>query len=109
MLKLSWRRLGSRFKMFFKPYIAPEVLKDTNRILFITHLALGDFTYMQQFFKKLAIEYPNLKIDLLIDDVRRTYFFWRWKYLKHSLINNWLLESSFINKVYAKTYSPWVL
>ena len=35
------------------------------KILFVSHLAIGDFVYLQNYFKLFAQKYPNLKIDLL--------------------------------------------
>jgi hypothetical protein len=33
--------------------IPADLLKKSDKILFIAHLALGDFTYLQNFFKAL--------------------------------------------------------
>ncbi|MCK4264853.1 glycosyltransferase family 9 protein [Candidatus Babeliales bacterium] len=86
------------------PHLSREKLKNLDKILFITHLGLGDFTYYNQFFKKLASEYPNLKIDILVDDVRRTRLFWRWKNIKRNTISEWVEECFHFNKIYSKTY-----
>ena len=94
--------------MFSKPYLSDEQLRKTDKILFITHLAIGDYVYMQQFFQKLSEQYPNLKIDLWIDDIRRTYHFWKWKHYKKYILYDWVKESKIFNKVYTSTYSPFV-
>ncbi len=86
-------------------YLSEHLLKNLDRILFVTHLALGDFTYMRQFFKTLSEEYPNLKIDILVDDVRRTRLFWKWKYLERNPITEWISNCSYFNKVYTRTHT----
>lgn len=82
-----------------------ELLSKSNKILFLTHLAIGDYTYLQNFFKNFADKYPNLKIDIWVDEVRRTRCFWLWKYLKKYALLDWLEQSSFFNKIYAGSYS----
>jgi len=86
--------------------LVPEsLLQRSKKILFITHLAIGDFTYLQTFFRAFAQKYPNLTIDIWVDEVRRTRLFWRWKHLKKYALYDWLAQTPFFRKVYNETYS----
>jgi ADP-heptose:LPS heptosyltransferase len=92
--------------MQYFPLISEDILSKTNKVLFITHLAIGDFTYLQNYFKAFSEKYPHIKIDLWIDEVRRTWFFWRWKSLKKYSLYDWVSACPFFNKIYTQTYSP---
>lgn len=89
-----------------KSLISPQELAQADRILFVTHLALGDFTYLQNFFSALSRTYPHLKIDLWVDEVRRTHKFWKWKQLKAYSLYDWVRQAGIFSKVYDQTYSP---
>lgn len=80
-----------------------ELLEKSNKILFVTHLAIGDYVYMQTFFKAFAAQYPHIKIDLWVDEGRRTLCFWRWGWLKRYSLYDWLFASPFFNKIYDQT------
>ena len=88
------------------PLIPADVLERADKILFITHLALGDFTYLQNYFQAFAQQYPHIKMHIWVDEVRRTRCFWRWKYLKAYALYDWLAAVPFVQKVYNQTYSP---
>lgn len=88
------------------PLVPHELLQRTDKILFVTHLALGDFTYLQNYFKAFSLAYPHIKIHIWVDELRRTRCFWRWEYLKKYALYDWLAGCSFVHKVYDKTYSP---
>jgi len=85
--------------------IPDDVLKNAKSILFFTHCAIGDFTYLGPYLKKVAETYPNIKVDLWADEIRRTYKFWRWKYIKRYVLHDWLKSCSFFNKVHTETYT----
>lgn len=93
--------------------LVPEaLLSRSKKILFVTHLAIGDFTYLQNCFSAFKKKYPHIKIDLFIDEVRRTRLFWDWKHLKKYSLIDWISEAStqdgskkLFNKVYSGTYS----
>jgi ADP-heptose:LPS heptosyltransferase len=89
--------------------IPQELLQKSDKILFITHLAIGDYTYMQNYFRSLAQAYPNLKIHIWVDDVRRTRCFWRWKHLQKYVLYDWLRACPFVDKIYDQTYRPRLL
>ena len=81
-------------------------LEKSNKILFITHLAIGDFTYLQNFFSAFSHAYPHLQIDIWIDEVRRTNDPNKWEFLKKYSLYDWAENCSFFKKVYRQTYSP---
>lgn len=90
--------------------VVPEqLLRESKKILFITHLAIGDFTYLQNFFKAFKQAHPHLAVDLWIDERRRTWKFWRWKYLKNYALFDWVKSCSFFNKIYMENYTPRLL
>lgn len=83
-----------------------DVLRKTDRILFIAHLALGDFTYLQNCFQAFAQAFPHIKIHIWVDEVRRTRQVAAWPFLKKYALYDWLAECPFVAKVYQQTYSP---
>jgi heptosyltransferase-3 len=86
--------------------VPSEVLQKSDKILFITHLALGDFTYLQNCFQAFARAYPHIKIHLWVDEVRRTADSSQWAHLKHQALYDWLAACPYFAKVYDSTYSP---
>lgn len=88
------------------PLVDPELLASAGKILFIAHLALGDFTYLQSCFRALAQAYPHLKIHLWVDERRRTAKASAWPHLKKYALYDWLDECPWFDKVYKETYSP---
>lgn len=83
-------------------------LSSIDKTLFIVHLAIGDYTYMQRCFHKIKSIYPNLKIDLFIQDSRRTEDSTQWSNLENYILYEWLESSNLFGKIY-KTYSPQLL
>ncbi|PLY57327.1 glycosyl transferase [Herbaspirillum sp. BH-1] len=86
--------------------IPADLLKKSDKILFIAHLALGDFTYLQNFFKAFAAQNPHLKVHLWVDEVRRTADASQWPHLKKYSLYDWTAACPFFDKVYTRTYSP---
>jgi len=91
------------------PLIAPARLARADKILFVAHLALGDFTYLQSCFRAFAQAYPHLEIHLWVDERRRTRRAAAWPHLKKYALYDWLAECPFIARVYDQTYSPALL
>ena len=89
--------------------IPASTLAQADKILFITHLAIGDFTYLQNFFAAFAKQNPHLKIDIWIDEVRRSNNPKDWEHLKKYALYDWAEHCDFFNKVYRNTYSPELL
>jgi heptosyltransferase-3 len=88
------------------PLIPSDLLKKSDKILFIAHLALGDYTYLQNCFQAFARAYPHLKLHLWVDEVRRTSDASQWPHLKKNVLYDWLDACDFIEKVYKQNYSP---
>jgi len=88
------------------PLIAPDLLRRSNKILFIAHLALGDFTYLQNCFAAFKRAYPHLDVHIWVDEVRRTADEKQWPQLEKYSLYDWLAACPFFAKVYSKTYSP---
>jgi heptosyltransferase-3 len=86
--------------------ISPALLKKSDKILFIAHLALGDFTYLQNFFQAFAHANPHLKVHLWVDEVRRTSDTTQWPHLQKYSLYDWVAACPFFSKVYSRTYSP---
>jgi heptosyltransferase-3 len=91
------------------PLIPPELLQKSGKILLIAHLALGDFTYLQNFFQAFAEAHPHLQIHLWVDEVRRTSKSGEWKFLEKYALYDWVESCPFFAKVYRRTYSPALL
>lgn len=87
-------------------YIPASLLKQTDKILFIAHLALGDFAYLQNCLRALSQAYPHLKIHVWVDELRRTDDASQWPHLKKYALYDWLRQCSYIVKIYDQTYSP---
>ena len=88
------------------PLIDPELLGQADKILFVAHLALGDFTYLQRCFQAFAEAYPHIQVHLWVDERRRTRRSSEWAHLKKYALYDWLAECPYIDKVYKETYSP---
>ncbi|MEB0012385.1 glycosyltransferase family 9 protein [Glaciimonas sp. Gout2] len=86
--------------------VPSDVLKKADKILFIAHLALGDFTYLQNCFQSFAEAYPHIKIHIWIDEVRRTNRPESWVFLKKYALYDWVAACPFVTKLYNQTYSP---
>ncbi|MBS1187570.1 MAG: glycosyltransferase 9 family protein [Burkholderiaceae bacterium] len=86
--------------------VSSERLQAADKILFITHLALGDYTYLQNCFKAFAQAFPQLEIHVWVDELRRTSRAADWVHLKKYALYDWLAACPFVHKVYNQTYSP---
>ncbi|HEY4319347.1 MAG TPA: glycosyltransferase family 9 protein [Herbaspirillum sp.] len=89
-----------------QPLIPAALLGKADKILFITHLALGDFVYLQNCFQAFARAYPHLEIHLWVDEVRRTNDPAQFARLKNYSLYDWVDNCPFFKKVYRSTYSP---
>lgn len=81
-------------------------LRKATKILFIAHLALGDFTYLQSCFRAFSLAYPHIDMHLWVDERRRTSDASQWPHLQKYALYDWLAESSCFKKIYDQTYSP---
>jgi len=88
------------------PLVPPDLLEKSDKILFVAHLALGDFTYLQNCLQAFARAFPHIRIHLWVDERRRTRRASEWPHLKKYSLYDWLAECPYIAKVYNQTYSP---
>jgi hypothetical protein len=88
------------------PLVPPGLLAGANRILFVTHLAIGDFAYLQAGLRAFARAYPHVRIHLWVDERRRTADPAAWPMLRKYALYDWLAACPWIAKVYDSTYSP---
>lgn len=87
--------------------LIPDALLETSdKILFIAHLALGDFTYLQNFFQAFKRAHPHLQVHLWIDEVRRTSDASQWRHLEKYALYDWVAACPFFDKIYTRTFSP---
>jgi ADP-heptose:LPS heptosyltransferase len=86
--------------------IPSDLLAKSDKILFVAHLALGDFTYLQNCFQAFAQAFPDIRVHLWVDERRRTRRASAWPHLKKYALYDWLAECPYIAKVYNETYSP---
>lgn len=87
------------------PVLSEEQLLKTKKILFVTQLAIGDFAYLQSQFLAFKKKYPWIVIDLWIDDLRRTWCFWKWNSLKNYVVYDWVENCGLFKKVYRQSYA----
>jgi len=86
--------------------VPADVLAGADRILFVAHLAIGDFTYLQACMRAFARAYPHVRIHVWVDERRRTADPAMWPHLQKYALFDWLAECTWIDKVYDSTYSP---
>ena len=68
------------------------------KLLYMTHLALGDYIYQGPFLKALALSHPDIQLDIWIDDCRKKKKSWHTG-RSQSLVQ-WLSKESYINTIY---------
>ena len=85
--------------------IPKNFLNSSDRVLFIVHLALGDFTYLHNFFAAFAKAYPSISVHIWVDELRRTSDKSKWPGLKRYALYDWLRACPFVSKLYDRTYS----
>ncbi|KAF1047002.1 MAG: hypothetical protein GAK35_00799 [Herbaspirillum frisingense] len=86
--------------------VPAELLRKADKILFVAHLALGDFTYMQNCFRAFARAFPHIRMHLWVDEVRRTPDAAQWEHLSKYALYDWVRACGMFDKIYDKTYSP---
>ncbi|MDC8773602.1 glycosyltransferase family 9 protein [Roseateles albus] len=86
--------------------VPSDLLAKSKKILFITHLALGDYTYLQNFFQAFAKHFPHIEVHIWVDELRRSSKPADWVHLKKYALYDWLAACPFVAKTYDKTYSP---
>jgi ADP-heptose:LPS heptosyltransferase len=88
------------------PLVDASTLRQAHKILFITHLALGDYAYLQSCFRAFARAFPHIEMHLWVDERRRTSDAGQWPHLQKYALYDWLAEARCFKKIYTQTYSP---
>lgn len=86
--------------------VPAELLRKADKILFVAHLALGDFTYMQNCFRAFQRAYPHIRMHLWVDEVRRTADASQWEHLRKYALYDWVRACGMFDRIYDQTYSP---
>lgn len=84
----------------------PTILRSVDRVIFIIHLAIGDFAYLQSAFRTFKKHYPHLQIDLFVVESRCTSDSTKWPFLAKDVIYDWLEDCGLFHKVYRNNYAP---
>lgn len=66
-------------------------------------MAIGDYVYQGAFLKALSNKYPQLEIDLWIDDCRTNNKLWHIG--RNAVMSQWLSSESYINHLYSMSES----
>lgn len=82
----------------YEPLIPQQRLKSARRILYMTHLAIGDFTFQGVYLKAIKQRYPHLSLDIWIDDCRESSK--EWHKGRNKALGQWLESVDFIDQVY---------
>ncbi|GAB3038928.1 glycosyltransferase family 9 protein [Bowmanella dokdonensis] len=80
------------------PLISKEQLEGARRILYMTHLAIGDFVYQRAFLHALKQSYPTLQLDIWIDDCRKRKKSWHAG--RNQTLIQWLESEDYIENIY---------
>ncbi|SNS41592.1 ADP-heptose:LPS heptosyltransferase [Noviherbaspirillum humi] len=86
--------------------VPADLLGRAKKILFIAHLAIGDYTYLQNCFQAFAEAHPGIQVHLWVDEVRRTADASQWEQLSKYSLYDWVRACPCFSRVYTRTYSP---
>ncbi|MCV2886157.1 hypothetical protein OE749_15800 [Aestuariibacter sp. AA17] len=78
--------------------IPNTTLLNAKRMLYMTHLALGDFVFQGMYLRALKKKYPSLHIDVWIDDCRDRPKAWAGG--RNSALTQWLESVPFVEEIY---------
>ena len=78
--------------------ISKAQLKQAKRVLYMTHLAIGDFVYQGAFLKAFKEQNPHVELDIWIDDNRAKPKAWHAD--RNKTLCQWLNSESYINQIY---------
>lgn len=81
-----------------KSLISPERLSKAKSLLYMTHMAMGDYVYQRMFLKKLQEVYPHLHIDLWFDTCSSKEG--TWNIQRSKTLTQWFEEESFLHHLY---------
>ncbi|MEJ2274459.1 MAG: glycosyltransferase family 9 protein [Woeseiaceae bacterium] len=80
------------------PLISHRQLLDAKRLLYMTHLAIGDHIYQGVWLKALRQKYPHLEIDVWFDDCRRRPH--SWAAGRNKTLGEWLRADGAFGEIY---------
>ncbi len=81
-----------------KSLIPSEKLAQAKRLLYMTHMAIGDYVYQRMFLKKLHENHPNLQIDLWFDNCDPDGVAWNLR--RSQTLMEWFKEEPFLSDLY---------
>ena len=79
-------------------YISDQQLKQAKRVLYMSHLAIGDFVYQGVWLKALKRKYPHLTIDIWFDDCRSKPH--SWAAGRNKTLSQWISAEGDFTKLY---------
>ena len=81
-----------------KNFSIHQKLSHAKRLLYMTHMAMGDYVYQRMFLKKLKDKYPKLQIDLWFDNCSMKEG--EWNLRRSQTLTEWFKEESFLTHLY---------
>lgn len=78
-------------------------LSSASKILYMSHMAIGDYLYQRTYLHMLSEQYPNAEIDLWIDDFRTKGK--DWQKGRSDFLSNWMKDETFITRLYPQAAS----
>ena len=83
---------------FLSGLIPADSMSKATRVLYMTHLAIGDFVYQGPHLQALQQKYPNIQLDIWIDDLRDRSKSWHTG--RNTTLCQWLEDQPFIHDIY---------
>lgn len=80
------------------PLISHDRLEAAQRLLYMTHLAIGDYIYQGVWLHALKSKYPHLAIDIWFDDCRRRPH--SWAAGRNKTLGEWLRADGTFDEIY---------
>ncbi|MDF2179278.1 glycosyltransferase family 9 protein [Aliiglaciecola sp. CAU 1673] len=80
------------------PLVPERLLLQAKRVLYMTHLALGDFVYQRAYLAELVARYPQLSVDIWIDDCRSRHKAWHEG--RNQTLVQWLKAEDHLQQIY---------
>jgi ADP-heptose:LPS heptosyltransferase len=98
--RLGIRQVNFLFSIDGKhvPLLTEKQISKSKRLLFMTHLALGDFVYHGPLLKALKKAYPHLQIDIWMDDCRERPKSWRKN--RSDILESWISQTGIADLIF---------
>lgn len=78
--------------------LRPDQWKNAKRVLYMTHLAIGDYYYQRTFLSELKQHYPHIELDIWIDDCRSRPK--PWHAGRNQILCQWLESEPHLRRIY---------